>query len=310
MGRWGMDIQQDEGAVDWNAPRAWVCDLPFPGSLCIPRLVSTIVPLDRPIEEFVASLDSELRRRIKKQLPMCRIVRAVRDTDIAFAENQMLRPYATARRGDGAVQLRSEEVQRIAKIGRLDIVYLNDEPVSCNLGSPVVRNGKRHWSALRYGFTESVFSDRKRWGEINALNNFVVLEWALAHGFDYYDIGYAAAQPDDGLLQWKKRQGGALGTIHNHEYHYVSFPPTSRPQTFWDSPTFAVELGAVTLHLGIPATEDAESIIKRYRHMGFDGLGKVYLHCAKTVDSTTVLPGIRKLYEHLKHPPSVHTRVY
>lgn len=308
-GRWGLDPQHDAGPPPEKEARAWVCDFPVPGAFCIPRLVSTVVPLDRPLEKFVAAMDSELRRRIRKQRPLCRIVQATSSTDIAFAESQMLRPYATARRGDGAVQLREDEVQRIAEIGRLDIVYLNDEPVSCNLGSPIVRGGKTYWSALRYGFTEAVFSDRKRWGEINALNNFVVLEWALAQGYDYYDIGYAVAQPDDGLLQWKKRQGGALGTMHNHEYDYVSFPVFARAKIFWESPIFSIEHGEVTLHLGVPDMESDESVLKRYRHMGFDGLGKVSLHCANQPGSS-LLAGIQKLYDHLKKPPPVEARAY
>ncbi|MET0334236.1 MAG: hypothetical protein ABW190_08175 [Rhizobacter sp.] len=304
--RWKLDAQQDAGPSTAHEPRAWICDFPFPNSFCIPRLVSTVVPLDRSVDEFFAAMDSELRRRIRKQLPSCRIVRAVSDADITFAEENMLRPYATARRGDGAVQLRIDEVRRIAEIGRLDVVYLNDEPVSCNLGSPIIREGKKYWSALRYGFTEAVFSDRKRWGEINALNNFVVLEWALSHGFDCYDIGYAVSEPDDGLLQWKKRQGGAIGTMHNHDYDYVSLPRSHRPRIFWESPIFAIEQGKVTLHLGLPAEEPAESVLKRYRHMGFEGLGKVYLHCDRTPEDA-LLAGLQKLYGHLKTPPPIET---
>jgi hypothetical protein len=288
--------------------RAWMSELPFPGAWCIPRLVSNVVPLDRPLDEFMAAMDSELRRRIRKQLPLCKVVQAQTEEEIDFAERNMLRAYATARRGDGAVQLTRDEVHRVARLGRLDIVYLDGEAVSCNLGSPVVRQGKVYWAALRYGFTEAVFNDRKRWGEINALNNFMLLQWSLSQGYDYYDIGYSVARPDDGLLQWKKRQGGALGRLHNHEYDYLRIPRPHLVGTLWRSPLFAIERGQLVLHLGVPAGEADDEVLKRYRHMGFDGLARVHVHCAAQ-PGEGLRAGVQKLYQHLKAPPSLHFQV-
>lgn len=303
-----LDTEQPEAqAAHPGAPTTLVTDLPLPGAFCVPRLVSTIVPLDRSLDEFFAALDSELRRRIRKQLPTCRVVQASTDAEIEFAESQMLRPYAAARRGDGAIQLDKGSVFHMARTGRLDIVYLDDEPVSCTLGYPLVRHHKRYWSALRYGFTEAVFSDRKRWGEINGLNNFLVMRSALEQHYDFYDIGYSVARPDDGLLQWKKRQGGVVGRMHNHGYDYVRMPEAVRPELLWHAPLFAIERGAVTLNLGIPANETVESVAKRYRHMGFDGLSNVYVY-TRHAATEELGAALRKLYSHLKAPPTVHLR--
>lgn len=287
---------------------AWITDFPMPGAFCVPRYVSTVVPLDRTLEQYLAGLDSELRRRIRKQLPITRVERATDPAQIEFAEQQMLRPYAAARRGEGAIQLGPGEVQRLARIGRLDIVYLDGEPVSCNLGTPVMRGGKRYWTALRYGFTAPVFNDRKRWGEVNALNNFMLMKWSTESGFDYYDIGYAAARPEDGLLQWKKRQGGVLGRLHNYEYSYLKVPRAYLVDTLWATPLFAIEGGGLVLHLGAPHGQDDEALFSRWKHMAFEGLRAVRLY-APSQPTDAFLGRLTKLYSSLAQMPALHVMV-
>jgi hypothetical protein len=58
----------------------------------------------------------------------------------------------------------------------------------------------------------------------------------------------------------------------------------------------------LTLHLGLPDGPSDEEVANRYREMGFGGLFKIYLHCAKKPESE-LLDTLRSRYTHLKSPP-------
>jgi hypothetical protein len=174
--------------------------------------------------------------------------------------------------------------------------------VACHLGCVITRAGKRYWSTIRFGYPEAVFSDTKRLRETNSITTYLALEWALENNFDYYDIGTCLGSPDDGLLQWKRRRGGALDTMGNHGYFHVRLPRVGAAQFLWDAPLFAVERHNLTLHLGLPDGPNDDEIVSRYREMGFGGLFKIYLHCAKP-PSECILETLRSLYRHQKSPP-------
>ena len=211
--------QRDAGQV------VVVSEMPTAGALSVPHYLSAVVPLGRALEDITARYDSELRRSIRKHRPLYAMRQATTDEEIAMADRELLRPYATARQGIHAAQFSTEEVFRIAKtVGRLDLITLGDEVIGCHLGCEVVRDGKRYWSTLRFGYCEAVFSDAKRLREVNSITTFMALEWALAQGFDYYDIGLCLARPDDGLLKWKRRRGGDIDSLGNHAFLFVRLP--------------------------------------------------------------------------------------
>jgi len=72
----------------------------------------------------------------------------------------------------------------------------------------------------------------------------------------------------------------------------------------WDAPLFAVEHRSLTLHLGLPEGPSDEEVANRYREMGFGGLSKVYLHCARQAGES-LLDTLRSRYTHQKIPPVV-----
>ncbi|NIE74734.1 hypothetical protein F3J45_09835 [Pantoea sp. Ap-967] len=259
-----------------------VSELPTAGALSVPHFVSAVVPLGRPLDEIIARYDSELRRSIRKNRAAYQMRQALTDAEIAMADRDLLRPYATARQGDKAAQFSTEGVFRLAKgVGRLDLITLNDEVVACHLGCEVIRGGKRYWSTLRFGYCEAVFSDPKKLREVNSMTTFMTLEWALANGFDYHDIGLCVARPDDGLLRWKRRRGGDVDTLNNHACLFVRLPRTGAAEFLWETPLFAMEGSKVTLHLGLPDTASDDEIASRYQEMVFGGLHKIYLYSAK-----------------------------
>ena len=283
--------------------RVMVSEMPFPGTLRIPSTLSSVVPLGRLIEEIISSFHSQLRRELTKKRKNYRMQQVLDSTEIERVDREMLRPYANARHGEGAVQVELDEVKRMAQIyGRLDLLLLGDEVVGCQQGHVITRAGKRYWSTNRSGYPEAVFSDPKRLRDSNSFNIYLAMEWAIENGFDFYDIGGALGRPGDGLLEWKRRRGSELYVDSTSGYFHIRLPKIGAPQFLWDAPLFAVEKHQLSLHLGLPDGLSEEEIASRYREMGFGGLFKVYLHCA-TPPSNYLLEELRSYYAHQKVPP-------
>lgn len=280
-----------------------VSEVRTPGTLSIPLYLSAVVPLGRSIEDITAKYDGELRRNIRKNRPHYHMRPALLDEEIDKADREMLRPYAQARQGIHAAQFPTEEVFRIARtVGRLDLIMRDDEVIGCHLGCAVTRGGKRYWSTLRFGYTEAVFSDAKRLGEVNAITTFMALESAIHEGFDYYDIGLCVARPDDGLLKWKRRRGGDVDSLGNHAYMFLRLPKAGVARFLWDTPLFAAEGKELTLHLGLPDGPSDEEAASRYHEMVFGGLHKIYLYCAQN-SGEQFLETLRSRYANLQTPP-------
>ncbi|QNL88088.1 Uncharacterized protein PPKH_2674 [Pseudomonas putida] len=280
-----------------------VSEVPTSGALSVPHYLSAVVPLGRSLDDITGRYDSELRRSIRKNRPLYQMRQTVADDEIAMADRDLLRPYATARQGIHAAQFATEEVFRLAKgVGRLDLITLNDEVVACHLGCEITRGGKRYWSTLRFGYCEAVFSDAKKLREVNSITTFMALEWALQHGYDYYDIGLCLARPDDGLLKWKRRRGGDVDSLGNHAYLFVRLPRNGTAQFLWDTPLFAMEGNKLTLHLGLPDGTTDEEVASRYHEMVFGGLHKIYLYGAKSAGDS-FLETLRARYANFKSPP-------
>lgn len=309
---WAMALLDANGEVcnsladlDISSRTALVSEMPIPGALRVPQSLRFTVPLGRPIEEIIAGFESELRRRLRKSWGRYRMQQVLDDINIDRADREMLQPYASARHGIGASQIGSDEVRRTAqKFGRLELVLLGDEVVGCQTGCVITRSGKRYWSSIRFGYPEAVFSDAKRLSETNAINFYLALEWAIEHGFDYYDMGTSLGRPEDDLLQWKKRWGGALDRMGIHGYFHIRLPRVGAAQFLWDAPLFAVKDRNMTLHLGLPDGASDEEAAIRYRKMSFGGLFKVYLHYARP-PGERLLETLRNLYAHQKSPPLV-----
>jgi len=280
-----------------------VSEVPTTGALNVPVYLSAVVPLGRSLEDITARYDSELRRNIRKNRPLYRVRQALLDEEIEWADREMLRPYAEARQGIHAAQLSTQEVFRLAKTaGRLDLIMLGDEVVACHLGCVITRGGKRYWSTMRFGYTEAIFSDAKKLREVNSITTFMALEWAIEHGFDYYDIGLCVARPDDGLLKWKRRRGGDIDSLSNHAYMFIRLPKANTARFLWDTPLFAFEGKELTLHLGLPDGPSAEEVADRYREMVFGGLDKIYLYCADN-SGEQFLETLRSRYANVQASP-------
>lgn len=295
--------------LDTSDRTVWVSEMPTVGALYVPQYLSAVVPLSKSIDEITARYNTELRRNLRKNRLRYRMKQALNDDEIESADREMLRPYAKARHGMAASQIEAHEVQRVAKVaGRLDLVLLEDEIVACHLGCVVTRAGKRYWSTVRFGYPDAVFSDTKKLREVNSITTFMALEWAIENGFDYYDIGTCLARPDDGLLEWKRRRGGDVDTLGNYGYLFVRLPKVGAAQFLWETPLFAVEGKQLTLHLGLPDGPTDEEVANRYREMGFGGLFKIYVHCARA-PGETLLGTLRSRYAHLKSPPVLESIV-
>jgi hypothetical protein len=302
----GVDsTQQSEAMVE---SELWLTDFPLPRAYPIPATLTTIVPLHRTVEEIMATYASSLRRSINKQRPSYRYERIDDAVKVAEMNQTMLMPYANARH-ENAYHMSLSEITQLAlsEHGCLYALYFGDELVGCHLANYYERKGKRYWHVNRFGYIEAVFSDFKRWGEVNSINLHMALEEAIKGSFDYCDYGMSLAKPGSGLIEWKRRRKGFVALEHEGgTKFYLTLPKQGLAQFFWDSPLFSIEKGKVTLHLGIPEGKTDEEILAKYHEMGYMGLYKVYLNCLSD-PSDAVVEGIRALYQEEQNPPMIIT---
>jgi hypothetical protein len=158
----------------------------------------------------------------------------------------------------------------------------------------------------RFGYPAHIYSDYKRWGDVNAMNLHLALESAIANNYDYCDYGISLAKPGAGLIEWKRRRKGFLSSHGIYQYFYLTLPKNGAAEFLWHSPIFGVEGEAVTLHLGLPADKTEEEIKARYHEMGYGGLQKVYLH-ANQAPSAALIASIQILYADQASQPEVIT---
>lgn len=295
------DVTQAE--VKQSSCTVFISELPIPGSLCVPKYLRTIVPLERPIEELMANYDDKLRRTLLRNRMRYRQQQAQSLDEIEDANRKMIQSFAKERHGNSAYILSDEMILKYAlKLGRLDLLLFGNEVVGCMLGYMSIRKGKKYWVADRCGYPQAVSSDLKRLSEANSINHHLTIEWASNNGFDYCDFARCFARPDDGLLQFKKNRGAALDTIglRSDGCFYIRLPKVGVAQFLWDTPLFSIERNKLILHLGLPDGLSDDEIFARYRRMGFSGLFKVYLHCVSR-PSEQFLAKMRDLYA--KHNP-------
>ena len=268
-----------------------VTSAPVPGALRVPLFVQMIVPLRDGRDQVLERYDVQLRKRLKAQRVryVTRRVTAPKELDLLL--DTMLEPYACARNGDDVVPLDRGVLHRVALgSGRLDVLSLEGKDVGCMLGYPRTLPDANVWVLWRLGYPREIF-ETKRLGDVNAMAVWADLERVMSEGrYDYYDMGSCVAQPDDGLVQWKRRRGGRPSAFHTHEWLSVLLPKRGRAQLLWDSPLWAAEAGHLSLNMGLPADQGDAQLLERSRFLKFDGLKRVRLHAERQ-------PGVETLRE-------------
>ena len=282
-------------------------DLATPGSLRVPIEIHTAIPLNRTIEEISSAYDHSMRRVIRQEKSRSEVRHVIDTAAINNAERDMLRPYAAARYGQDAAQINESMVQQIAvKHGRLDVVYQEGKAVSCHLGYGSTHQGRKYWHGMRFGYSEAVFSDPKRLFRINSVNSYLAIEWAIENNYDYYGFGFSLGQPDDGLLQWKRRRGAHLDSSLKRDHFYVRLPKTGAAQLLWNSPLFDDKNGFYDLHIGLPAQVTDAEAIDRYLLIGFGGIKTAYIHHARPI-SEALLAALQGLFSSYKSATAIKT---
>jgi hypothetical protein len=292
-----------------SARQAVISELPFPESLCIPHYLNTILELSDSIENQIRSVDKNKLRLYKKERPyfQSRIVTDIKE--IKRLQKVMLEPYAQKRYGNNVAQLTDDEVIEMAtKTGGMHLVLLGDQEVACHIGNRYELAGKTYWASVRAGYPAHVYTDSKTYARINSMDMFMEMEWAIAQGFDYLDLGVSLSNPDNGVIQWKRKLRGKLSLLENHEYFYFKPPKKSEPDFFWESPIISVKNGKFLLHLGWPATVSEGDILHRYQQMGFNGLSQVNFYC-HAKPSEALLGQLHSLYQRLGSMPVIKVRL-
>lgn len=287
---------------------ALVSEFPLMGSIRVPGMLSSVIPLHRPVEDIVENYHGQLRRELLRNRKRYHLERITDEGEIESCYQEMLVPYANARHGQSAHQISYSEVKRMAlDYGRMDKLILDGEVIGCQISHAIEQGGKRYWSTNRCGYLEKVFSDQKYFREANSINIFLAMEWANDNGYDFYDIGVSMARPGDGLLEWKRRRGSILSLMGNSIFFHVRLPRTARSDFLWASPIFGVRGKKLDLHLGLPTGKAVDEVVSRYREMAFGGLNRVILH-SEMPPSPELIESIATLFETQNVKPTIETR--
>ncbi len=286
-----------------------VYDFPVPRTLRIPFYLTTIVKLDKSVEDIMGRYSRSLRRSVAKQSVNFRYEKVTKERYIDEINTTMLQPYATERHDLAANQLEDDLVKRMAyaSYGQLDFLYRGTEKVGCHLGNSYVRKGKQYWHLNRFGYIKDVFSDSKRLNEANSSNLHLALLSSIDNGYDFCDYGMSLAKPGSGLIEWKRRRKGFLAKS-GEESFFLKLPQSNIAMFFWESPLFSLECSHVCLHLGLPDGKTDAEIAECYNEMGYDGLRKVYLYCTQPPNEN-VIQIIQGLYQDLSFKPDLITKI-
>lgn len=259
------------------------CDWPTPGAMKLPVLLRTLIPLKPTVEETVAGLENELRRRVRRLSERAEMVQVTEAEEAKRIHREMMVPFAKFRHDDRADIVPEEELVRTAREDFLGVVALDGKIVAAQSGYSYERDGKRCWAAMRFGYPEAVYSDPRWMSDANTLNAHCALRHAIDSGHEVLDFGASVAAPEGGLLQFKRRRGGFLSTFGCPFSIWFRPPPAGVDVFFWRWPLFSIEPGGLVLHLGVPdGVSDAE-VIARLKSIAFGGLEAVRLHARPAI---------------------------
>lgn len=282
-----------------------ISEFPSLGTLAIPLCLTTLVKLDKPIDEIMAGYSRSLRRSINKLLPKFKYAAVTDEADVLHLERTMLRPYAQAKHTIGAAQLDIQMLKHLAlnEYGGLEVLYEDAVAVGCHFGNNYVKGNKTYWHVNRFGYPEAVYSDYSRWGEVNSMNLHLALLKAISDGYDYCDYGVSLARPGAGLIEWKRRRKGFLSTA-GQQFFYLRPLVTGAADFFWNAPLFSVKNNRIALHLGIPHTKTETEVAEKYHEMGYEGLEKLYIYSQTELTEKTIAI-INHLFEGHAQQPSI-----
>jgi hypothetical protein len=260
-------------------------DWPMPGALRLPVLLRTLIPLASTCDESMTGLASELRRRCRRLFERASVRQVTRPEEVTQIHETMMKPFAEARHDDRAEVVPESELQRIAREDFLAVITLDGVPVAAQSGHPYLRNGQRCWEALRYGYPKEVFSDPSKMSDANALNSYVSMHHAISQGYEVLDFGTSIAAPEGGLLQFKRRRGGALSVFGCPHSLWLRPPKQDTASFFWRYPLFSVERRGLVLNVGVPENVQDAELLARLKSLGYGGLEAVKLHTARPLSA-------------------------
>lgn len=285
--------------------KALVSELPIPGAICLPLYLSTVISLkNRTIEDILMGFEKRKRRLINSQGANFKLEKVTTIEDVIRLNQEMLIPYANARYGRGAYNFPLPQLMQMTfKTGQFNLLLHNkNQEVGCIIGYFSERNNSRYWQSDRMGFPEFIFSDMQLYRETNVMITYLQIEWAIAHGAEYYDMGANCAYTETGVVHHKRTFGGQLSTMGSYNYLYFKLPPACAARFYWGRPLFALEGKAIVLHLGLLDGINDSELLDRYKEMNFGGLAKVYLHY-ETECPESAIAVIRGIFSHQKSPP-------
>jgi hypothetical protein len=262
---------------------ALFCDWPLPGAMRVPVLLRTCVSLSSTLETTIAGFEPELKRRLRRLSERCDVRQVTTAQEAVRIHRELMVPFARARHEDRAELVAEAELVRLAREEYLALVSLDGRAVAAQSGHGYLREGKRCWEALRFGYPEEVFSDPHRMSDANALNAHCALRHAIDTGHQLFDFGTSPASPEGGLLQFKRRRGGFLSSFGCPPALWLRSPRQRPDAFFWTWPLFSLEKDGLVLNLGVPFGIDDDEVAARLKSVAYAGLEAVRLHAGRAV---------------------------
>lgn len=270
-----------------------VCDYPIPGALVVPRHLRMFVPLNRSWNDITAHLKLTARHRACAE--SCTVQRVEDEATILRINREMFEPFAKARHGKEANNLAEQDVVRLARSGHLGLLSRNSESIAAHLGYSYDRKAQRYWECLRFGYPEHVFSAQRCFADINTVNAYWAIRYAVDTGHDVFDFGISPSPPDGGLLQFKHRRNGGLSAFSCGIPFWLRLPRADVDEFLWRWPIFSLEKDGIVLNVGVPERFSSEDIATRLRPLAYRGLSVVRVR--RKHNSAPLLDALKRIFE-------------
>jgi hypothetical protein len=114
-----MGVTHNTKKIDKNKShlkkRLVVSEVPLPVAICVPNFLSTILPIDRPLDQLLENIGNDKLKFYRKYRDNCSVRKVIDDEELDRLNQTMLRPFSTFRYGEWALHYELSKIKKIAR---------------------------------------------------------------------------------------------------------------------------------------------------------------------------------------------------
>lgn len=192
------------------------------GSLIVPAFLEAKVPLPDTIDKYVASLQYDARRKIKRALQdRYQFETGTSKEDYVFYHEKMHVPFVTQRHGDRAYIIPFDQLYADARKALLVFVKQNGQRIA---GFHVFwPRSSLYLYFHNMGMVPEVFMEAQRMRNINTAIYLRMHEIAIEHKCAGMDLGITPPVLGNGIIFFKSRWGASFYPASNPFRHRIQF---------------------------------------------------------------------------------------